>query len=279
MTTSAVLFLILLGVLLLYGVLNWRSKRHIDISRYVLHSGKVTSPVRIALVSDLHSCLYGENQSRLMAALDEAAPQVVALCGDFVNLHGSDRNSMTFLRQAAQKYPCCFCTGNHEFTKRYTTAFKASLRSMGIVVPEGDCYYTFVGDQRLLFCGVDDESCGKGIFLSQMAKAARGLEPDLFSVILLHRPNRAADVLSLGFDLMLSGHAHGGQWRIPGTGRGVFAPNQGLLPKYVDGLYDFSGHTLAVSRGLSKKPRWAARFFNPPEITVIDILPEEQKSI
>ena len=84
--------------------------------------------------------------------------------------------------------------------------------------------------------------------------------------------NNKKKLLKYDFDLILCGHAHGGQWRIPFTKRGVAAPNQGLLPAYVDGLYDLdNGSKMIVSRGLARERMPYPRFFNHPEVVIIDI--------
>ncbi|MCI6317034.1 MAG: hypothetical protein MR877_07735 [Spirochaetia bacterium] len=81
------------------------------------------------------------------------------------------------------------------------------------------------------------------------------------------------DYLSYDYDLILAGHAHGGQWKLPFAKNGLYAPMQGLFPKYSGGLYDFKkqGSVLIVSRGLSHQIPNIPRFFNPPELVVIEI--------
>ena len=92
-----------------------------------------------------------------------------------------------------------------------------------------------------------------------------------FSVLLFHRPENPEEYASLGFDLVLSGHAHGGQWRIPGILNGIYAPHQGFFPKYAGGRYEIENTVMIVSRGLAKESNAVPRIFNRPEIVVIDI--------
>ena len=93
--------------------------------------------------------------------------------------------------------------------------------------------------------------------------------------MLAHRPERIKDYLAYGFDLILSGHAHGGQWRIPGLLNGLLAPNQGLFPQYAGGRYDWEGTVFLVSRGLARESTRVPRIFNPPELVAVDLVPEE----
>lgn len=93
-----------------------------------------------------------------------------------------------------------------------------------------------------------------------------------FSILLTHRPELVEFYKETGFDLILAGHAHGGQVILPGILNGLYAPHQGWFPKYAGGRYDLGGKTMIVSRGLSKyvKPR----IFNRPELVIVNIVPE-----
>ena len=98
---------------------------------------------------------------------------------------------------------------------------------------------------------------------------------ETFSILLTHRPERVEDYTGRGFDLVLAGHAHGGQWRLPGLINGLIAPNQGLFPRYAGGRYALDGDTtMIVSRGLARESTRIPRLFNRPELVVVDILPE-----
>jgi len=94
-----------------------------------------------------------------------------------------------------------------------------------------------------------------------------------FTLLLSHRPERIEDYLGYPFDLILSGHAHGGQWRLPGIVNGLYAPNQGLFPKYAGGRYDFEDTAFLVSRGLARESTKIPRVFNRPELVVVDLIP------
>ena len=98
-----------------------------------------------------------------------------------------------------------------------------------------------------------------------------------FSILLAHYPEQIEYYRGFhSFDLILSGHAHGGQWRIPRLVNGVFSPNQGFLPKYAGGEYVFDDTVMIVSRGLSRTKEVIPRIFNNPELMIIDILSESE---
>jgi predicted MPP superfamily phosphohydrolase len=92
-----------------------------------------------------------------------------------------------------------------------------------------------------------------------------------FTVLLSHRPEEFDRYVACGFDLVLCGHAHGGQWRIPGVLNGLFAPDQGIFPRYAGGRYDRDGTTMIVSRGLARESTLVPRIFNPPELVIVTI--------
>lgn len=101
----------------------------------------------------------------------------------------------------------------------------------------------------------------------------------LYTILLAHRPEWIDLYGTYDFDLVLSGHAHGGQWRLPGLINGVFAPDQGMLPKYAGGKYGVNGTTMIVSRGLARESTSVPRIFNRPELVVVDLVPGEVEAI
>ena len=94
-----------------------------------------------------------------------------------------------------------------------------------------------------------------------------------FSLLLAHRPARIQQYLSGGYDLVLCGHAHGGQWRIPGILNGLLAPDEGFFPKYAGGTYRFDETTMIVSRGLARESTRVPRLYNPPELVLVELQP------
>ena len=107
-----------------------------------------------------------------------------------------------------------------------------------------------------------------------METAFNSIDGKLFTILLSHRPERFSQESVYKCDLILSGHAHGGQWRIPFTSISAFAPNQGFFPKYTSGKYSMNGVKMLVSRGLARSSGGVPRIFNPTEVVVIDIVPE-----
>ncbi len=235
---------------------------------YTVTSEKITDSLRIAQISDLHSCAYGKNMDTLISAIDEQSPDIIVLTGDIYDDKEDNKNTRQLLKKIAKCYPCYYVAGNHEFRTPMWESFKQEAQGFGVTVMEGDSIS--VGDITL--CGAAmsaDRSVSWEDSVKQCAEKTEG-----FSVLLWHFPEDIDYVRSFGcFDLVLSGHAHGGQWRIPGIVNGLFSPGQGLFPEYAGGRYDFDDSTMIVSRGLSRTKNLVPRIFNNPELVIIDLKP------
>lgn len=141
---------------------------------------------------------------------------------------------------------------------------------------EGSFDTVDVRGQKLNICGISDPDCLRYTELNysipnQLKDAAVASENGNYSILLAHRPELINTYLHYDFDLILSGHAHGGQWRLPGIINGLFAPNQGFFPRYAGGQYKFDNSSMIVSRGLARESTRIPRIFNRPELVMIEI--------
>ena len=228
--------------------------------------------VRCVLVTDLHSCYYGKNQKNLIERIDKENPDIIFLGGDIFDDKIDDDNAVIFLEEISKKYKCFYVSGNHEYWSERCDEMKDKVRSLGITVLEGDCETIEINGKTIDVCGVDDPTrLTNSQFKEQLNKAYAKTSDDHYRILLSHRPERTDLYSKYDYDLILSGHAHAGQIRIPFINIGLYAPNQGLFSKYVSGIYTLSnGSRLIVSRGLARESTPAPRFFNHPEIVVID---------
>ena len=242
---------------------------HITISG----EGKIGSPVRFALVTDLHSCYYGKDQSQLIRIIDKEKPDAILLSGDIFDDRLGQKNARIFIEGVADRYPCFYVTGNHEFWSKKEDEMKEFLASKGVTVLEGNARNISINGNDIDICGVDDPTyMTESEWEERLDGADKESNSENYRILLSHRPEKVEAYKKYDFDLILCGHAHGGQWRIPFTKRGVAAPNQGLLPAYVDGLYDLdNGSEMIVSRGLARERMPYPRFFNHPEVVIIEM--------
>ena len=247
---------------------------------YVVETDKVNQPVRIALLTDLHSDKYGKNQSTLIRAVEKQKPDIVLFVGDIFDDNGTYENAEITIKQLAEKYPCYYVTGNHEYWGYDVANILNIIASYGVTILSGECDTIEINGQALNICGVDDPDAKKylaeGVAIEEQLKVAEeealAAGADNYTILLSHRPELYEIYQNYAFDLVLCGHAHGGQWRIPFLLNGLYAPHQGLFPKYAGGRYHYETGTMIVSRGLARESTPIPRVFNRPELVIIDII-------
>ena len=237
---------------------------------YRVETGRAGGTARLALLTDLHSCAYGSGQRELLGALARAKPDLVLFGGDLFDDRIPPAAAMTVARAAAARWPCFYVTGNHEVWSGRAEALCADLAALGVTVLRGTSAEREIGALRLRLCGIDDPAAGR--MDAQLAALTARPDDGRFTVLLAHRPEHTAAYRAGGFDLVLAGHAHGGQWRIPFLLNGLLAPGQGLFPRYAGGLYDLGGGTrMVVSRGLARESTRVPRLFNRPELVIVTL--------
>ncbi|MGN1100597.1 MAG: metallophosphoesterase [Huintestinicola sp.] len=267
------IFLKILGLLLIVFILLSILSFPLRTVTYEIFTDKITEPVRIAQVSDLHSDYYGRDMKTLLEAVDKQSPDMIALTGDIFDDVRDNENTRIFLKAAVGKYPCYYVSGNHEHRKGGWGDFRKEAADMGITVLEGE-NVSFMG---ITVCGASSTGDGSLTFDESVEKCAREAGTG-FNVLLAHYPEKIGYYRSFGkYDLVLSGHAHGGQWRVPYLINGIFAPDQGIFPEYAGGMYESDEGCMIVSRGLARTRNIIPRIFNNPELVIIDIIPESEE--
>lgn len=249
----------------------------LKIVRYTITSDKINTPMRVALITDLHSCKYGAGQKTLIDAVDKEKPDMILLGGDIFDDEIPDDNTKIFLSAIAKKYPCYYVTGNHEYWSMRVNEMLDWLRAHGIEDIGGKTIQTNVNGNEICLSGLNDPDearyTGEGDGMkAELGRAMNERDDTAFTMLLTHRPSFVNLYKDAGFDLVLAGHAHGGQWRIPGLLNGVFAPDEGFFPKYAGGFYHFdNGGEMIVSRGLARESTRVPRIFNRPELVIVDL--------
>lgn len=242
------------------------------IKRYGIESDKLSEDIKIVQISDLHSIFHGKNQHRLTEKIDAIEPDVVVITGDLFDYARKDDAAFWLLR-AITKYPCFFSFGNHEYRSGRFDKYVRRLNELGIVVLEDEIFdfgknITISGAGEPRKTAFYDKSYD---FVSSMEDAFSSIDKKNFNILLAHNNAYYREYLSFGFDLILSGHAHGGQFRLPPVINGFYVRGQGFFPKHCGGIYRNGNSVHIVSRGVSRNPRWCPRIFNPTELVVIDI--------
>ena len=271
---------IILILLALFACLRFVCSNRLKTVFYQLPSPKIQQPVRLALLTDLHSCLYGSKQQKLLHAIQKQQPALILFAGDIYDDKYPGINTELLL-QGLRNYTCIYASGNHEYRSQQPLPAEIFqlLRTYGLNILQGKCATVSANGQLLNICGVDDPSVRLYSYYDdsteqQLAAIGQADANGCFTILLAHRPERIKQYMWYGFDLVLCGHAHGGQWRIPGLMNGLFAPNQGLFPPYAGGRYQFERGQMIVSRGLAKNHPFVPRIFNRPELVIIDLMPQ-----
>ena len=230
-------------------------------------------------VSDVHNEARGEGNAALLRALREAAPDLICITGDFLDSRRTDLDfALELAGQLAEIAPAVYVTGNHEARRMDLSALEAGLAALGVQVLRDDWTPLARGGEEIALLGLDDPgfaagedwTLAEGLDQTQARLSALLAQAgDRFSLVLSHRPELLPAYADAGADLVLSGHAHGGQVRLPGIG-GLFAPGQGILPRLTSGVHARGETRLVVSRGLGNSS-FPLRVFNPPEIVTVTL--------
>lgn len=245
---------------------------------YTVASPKLTAEVRLAVVTDFHS---SDNADDVVAMVASCAPDAVLMVGDMFDDDTQNRpteRTLSLMRQLSAQYPCYYVSGNHEAWTGEMDALYQQTEEAGVTVLRMSSGVLTVRGQRIALCGVPDPYemvlSGAPDTEEQLRQALEDVDSADFAVLLAHRPELLAKYAQFPLDLVVSGHAHGGQVRIPGVLNGLYAPNQGWFPKLAGGAYTQDGTTLIVSRGLAVRTR-LPRIFNRPEVVLVRCVPAE----
>lgn len=245
---------------------------------YTVVSPKLTAEVRLAVVTDFHS---SDNADDVVAMVASCAPDAVLMVGDMFDDDIANRpteRTLSLMRQLSAQYPCYYVSGNHEAWTGEMDALYQQTEEAGVTVLRMSSGVLTVRGQRIALCGIPDPYemvfSGAPDTEEQLRQALEDVDSADFTVLLAHRPELLTKYAQFPLDLVVSGHAHGGQVRIPGVLNGLYAPNQGWFPKLAGGAYTQDGTTLIVSRGLAVRTR-LPRIFNRPEVVLVRCVPAE----
>jgi len=269
-------------IVLLIIIITWTmwGNTALMTSEVTISSNRIPSAFsgfRIAQVSDLHNSEFGKNNARLLQMLSENTPDIIVITGDLVDAQHTDIDiALGFVKQAVQIAPVYYVTGNHEASLSNYSEFQMNLVALGVGVLENQAVQLEQGGERITLIGLSDPNFTiRGDMFGEVpAMVATKLENLLdtesgYNILLSHRPELFETYVNCGVDLVFSGHAHGGQFRLPFVG-GLIAPNQGLFPQYDAGLYADGNTNMVVSRGIGNSII-PFRFNNRPEIVLVEL--------
>jgi uncharacterized protein len=252
----------------------------ISVTKISIESSKIPASFdeyKIVHLSDLHSKLFGEDQKRLVKKIRESEPDLIVYTGDLIDKRRDERPSYILMEELVNIVPVYFVTGNHEWDDE--TAYgslETELKRLGVHVLRNQHDTIQIGNDEVYILGVDDPLILENDYETEILpeEAIESVLNQLpnennFTLLLSHRTELFEMYAQYDIDLTFSGHAHGGQFRLPFIG-GLFAPNQGYFPKYTSGKHRLDDSQLVISRGLGNS-NIPQRIFNLPEIVVVTL--------
>ncbi len=269
------IFLLIVILVILFFV--WQNNSIIT-TQIEIQNSKIPSEFhnyKIIQISDLHNKEFGNEQNRLLKKIKDERPDIIVVTGDLIDSNKTDiKTAMEFVAGAVNIAPTYFISGNHEIWSNDYLDLKSRLEKEKVTILEDQTVNLKINNSSIDLIGISDSS------ISRLGSYTEDISPDdtplhmieknsYYKILLSHRPEWFTLYSKTDADLVLSGHAHGGQIRLPFIG-GLIAPDQGFFPEYTSGVYEKNGTSMIVSRGLGNSVI-PVRVFNRPEIIVVTL--------
>lgn len=231
----------------------------------------------IVHVSDLHNAHFGENQQILIEEIRDANPDIIVITGDLIDSNHTNIDvAMELINGISKMAPIYYVTGNHEAWSEDYHILREKLEQQAVFVLEDEAVFLTKDSATIQLIGLSDPdfTLSNDLFGEKEAMINKKIqdiaeEDSYYTILLSHRPELIEVYSNNSVNLVLSGHAHGGQFRLPFVG-GIIAPNQGMFPKYTMGKYVIDQTQMIVSRGLGNSVI-PIRINNRPELVVIEL--------
>lgn len=261
-------------LLLLFYAMAYGANNRLEISEYTYQTDALSvsfNGFRIVQLSDLHNKTFPDQNSELLREVRALNPDIIVLTGDIIDAsnHTDVDAAQLFMLQIKDIAPVYYVLGNHEhyLDKSVLADFEEKIQEYGIRLLYNETVQIESNTgQTFSLIGLDELSLQANILKTLTEEA-----PDDFQVLLAHEPQYLeAYYAETGVDLIFAGHTHGGQWRLPFTNLGLYAPDQGLFPEYTGGVFTAGDSTLYLNRGLGNSA-FPLRLFNHPEIVCVTL--------
>lgn len=270
-----IIILIIIIVLLIIFIYQGLDES-LQVNKYRIKNKKVNNSIRIAHLSDFHAQSFKDKQDELVEEIEAVKPDLIFITGDIMREVEPLDNVELLITKIKNLAPIYYVTGNHEYNDEKLSELFLLLEDNGVNVLTNIKNDIVVKDNQVSIVGVNDpEGYNYGQVLVDFNTALRGITIDdnRLNLLLSHRPELVDIYGEMKYDIVFSGHAHGGQVRIPFLMKGLIAPNQGLFPNYTKGIYELENDVkMVVSAGLITNE--IPRFYNNPELVVVDIVNE-----
>ena len=266
----------------LTAFIHWQNNS-IEISRFEYSNPKIPDEFigfTVVQVSDLHNKQFGSQQSGLIAMVESIEPDIIVITGDLIDRRRFNLDkALAFIDGVVDIAPVYFVSGNHEAWSGKYPLIRDSLTAAGVSILDDRIVELQRGSGVIQLAGLSDPHFLTSTYLEKtnltgvVSSLEKWSRTEDFILLLAHRPELFELYSAYDIDLSLTGHAHGGQFRLPGLG-GLYVPDQGFFPEHTSGRYDKNNSTMYVSRGLGNSVV-PVRLFNRPEIIVVTFVPNQ----
>ena len=236
---------------------------------YTLEDPKIHDEITAVILSDLHNDAKGKRKDELVRRVKDLHPDFILMPGDMAEERNHQDHTIDVMRML-KGIPMYYSTGNHEEYRWDLTKLLSSFQDAGVTVLDNRMTEVTVKNTKIELGGI---SCRYEMEEFTPEEVNRIYHTDAYRILLTHKPNWTKLYEKIDADLFVCGHAHGGQWCIPGTRLGLAAPSQGLLPKYTSGIHPIGKGKMLIGRGLVRHYHGIPRLYNNPEIVVLTLKP------
>lgn len=273
----------IIGLFLLYAYFANRKIVRTDITLSCSYLPEQFNGYKVAHISDLHNTVFGNDNENLLKVISDSKPDAIFITGDLIDSRRTNIGiAMNFVTSALKIAPVYYVPGNHESRISQYHILRDRMYSLGVIVLDNRKMEVRKNGGSIEILGVEDTSfrlrANNNLSSSEVMDAAikrLHVDEDKFTILLSHRPELFKVYSRNELDLVFCGHAHGGQIRLPFIG-GLYAPQQGIFPKYTAGAYKMGKTVMVVSRGLGNS-LFPFRIHNKPEVVAVQLLKTGEK--
>ncbi|WP_100011290.1 metallophosphoesterase [Lentibacillus sediminis] len=260
----------LLLLLLVFPLKVYHDTNYFKVNQETFRSAKLPADASFSIthLSDLHNKVFGDNNEELVSTVEKLNADMVVITGDMIDRHTEEFDQMFSLLERITEINehVFFVTGNHDFEHPDFEQLLSGLRERGVTVLDNKNRQITVNGVPVNVVGIDDVATNH----EQMGVAFQGISNDNYTILLSHAPEVINEYDNIPADLVLSGHTHGGQVRIPPIGA-IVAPGQGLFPELDKGTFEFGqDQLLYIDSGLGTS-LLPIRLFNQSQLSLITV--------
>ena len=275
---KVLLFIVAISIIL-FTFFNWQNNS-IIISEMVFKNDNIPEAFKgykILQISDLHNKEFGSKQNKILAKIEKINPDIIVVTGDLIDSNNTNIDiAMELINGAIKIAPIYYVSGNHEAWSGSYDELESNLENSGVVVLDNQKIVVMNDSDSIDIIGLADTSFIESDWLEYGGNAeTKSLLNTLtegttnFKILLSHRPELFDIYSNSNVNLIFSGHAHGGQFRLPFIG-GLIAPDQGFFPKLTEGIHTSNDTSMIISRGLGNSII-PVRILNRPELILVTL--------